>query len=52
MVAELESLVDDILQYHPQFEATLASPRVSPTEKADLLDRTLGGACPMRSSPF
>ncbi len=35
--------MDEVLQPHPQFEATLASPRISPADKAALLDRILGG---------
>jgi F-type H+-transporting ATPase subunit delta len=47
VTAELESLVDDVLRLHPRLEATLASPRIAPPEKAALLDRILGG----RASP-
>ena len=43
VVEELEALVDEVLQPHPELEATLASPRISPAEKATLLDRILGG---------
>lgn len=40
---ELDSLVDDVLHRFPDFEMALASPRVLAEEKAQLLDRVLGG---------
>ena len=43
LVEELDSLVDDVLTRFPGFEATLASPRISPAEKEQLLDRVLQG---------
>lgn len=43
VVSELDSLVDDVLQQFPEFEIALASPRVLPNEKIQLIDRVLGG---------
>jgi F-type H+-transporting ATPase subunit delta len=43
VVEELDALVEEVLVPHPQLEATLASPRISPAEKASLLDRIFGG---------
>lgn len=43
VVDELASLVENALNPHPELEATLASPRISPSEKAALLDRVFGG---------
>ena len=43
VVEELSSLVDDVLLKFPGFEATIASPRLSPEEKNQLIDRVLGG---------
>ena len=43
VVAELDSLVDDVLAKFPDFEITIGSPRVSPEEKIQVLDRVLGG---------
>lgn len=39
IVEELSSLVDDVLLKFPGFEATLASPRLSPEEKNQMIDR-------------
>jgi F-type H+-transporting ATPase subunit delta len=43
VVAELDALVGDVLNQHPQLEAALSSPRFAPADKAGLLDRLLGG---------
>ena len=43
LVDELESLVNDVLSRFPDLEATLASPRIAPAEKEQLLDRVFGG---------
>ena len=43
LIVELDSLVDDVLGKFPGFEATLSSPRLSPDEKAQLLDRVFVG---------
>ncbi len=43
VVEELDSLVDDVLDNFPDFEITIGSPRLSPDEKSQLLDRVLGG---------
>jgi F-type H+-transporting ATPase subunit delta len=43
VVAELDSLVDDVLQRFPELEMALATPRITPTEKAAMLDRIFGG---------
>ena len=43
LVDELESLVNDVLNRFPDLEATLASPRIAPAEKEQLLDRVFGG---------
>ena len=43
IVEELDSLVDDVLKRFPGFEATLASSRVPPAEKEQLLDRVFQG---------
>ena len=43
VVEELESLVDDVLRKFPDFQLALASPRVSPQEKTQLIDRVFGG---------
>jgi F-type H+-transporting ATPase subunit delta len=43
VMEELDALLDEVLQRHPSLEATLASPRVSPGEKAALLDRIFSG---------
>lgn len=42
-VEELDALVDEAFKVSPALEATLASPRISPEEKAGLLDRIFGG---------
>lgn len=39
LVEEMDSLVDDVLQHFPGFEVTLGSPRLSPDEKIQLIDR-------------
>ena len=41
--SELESLVADVLEKLPQFDAALSSPRISPEEKAALLEKAFGG---------
>jgi F-type H+-transporting ATPase subunit delta len=43
VMEELDTLVDRVLQGHPALEATLASPRVSPGDKAALLDHIFEG---------
>ena len=43
VLAELDSLVDDVLSRFPLLEAALASHRISPAEKAGLLQRVFGG---------
>ncbi len=40
---ELESLLDDVIDRLPSFEAMIGSPRISSTEMAGLLDRVLSG---------
>lgn len=42
-IAEFDSLVTDVLDRLPDFEALLRSPRVSHEEKAALLDRAFSG---------
>lgn len=43
VLAELDSLVDDVLPKLPQFEASLASPRVSFDAKERLIDKAFRG---------
>src|SRR5689334_11614239 len=43
VVQELDSLVQDVLQRLPKYEATLSSPRVSFENKESLLDRAFRG---------
>ena len=43
MVEELDSLVEDVLDKFPDFEITIDSPRLAPSEKSQLLDHVLGG---------
>ncbi|MEK6235702.1 MAG: ATP synthase F1 subunit delta [Planctomycetales bacterium] len=43
VLEELDAVIDEVLDPHPQFDAVLSSPRVEPEQKADLLDKTLGG---------
>jgi F-type H+-transporting ATPase subunit delta len=43
VVAELGSLVDDVLAKFPGFESTIGSPRLSAGEKNELIDRVFGG---------
>lgn len=43
VLSELDSLVDDVLARFPDLEMALSSPRVLADEKAQLLDRVLGG---------
>lgn len=43
LVDELDSLVNDVLNRFPDFEAALASPRIAPAEKEQILDRVFGG---------
>lgn len=43
LLAELDHLVDEVLQRHPAMEQLLGSPRVGIGEKMDLLDRVFGG---------
>ncbi len=43
VVAELDSLIDDVLQRFPALELVLATPRIAPAEKAAMLDRIFGG---------
>ena len=43
MVEELDSLVDEVLDNFPDFEITIGSPRLAPSEKSQLLDRVLAG---------
>lgn len=43
VVAELSSLVTDVLAHFPQFQAVIDSPRLSLGEKAQLIDRVFGG---------
>jgi F-type H+-transporting ATPase subunit delta len=43
MVEELDALVDQVLKPFPDFEAALASPRISFAEKSGLLDRVFAG---------
>ena len=42
LLAELDSLVTDVLDRFPKLEEVLASARISHAEKVGLLDRTLG----------
>ena len=42
MMAELDSLIREVLDKHPGFDATLSSLRLSADEKAAVLDRVLG----------
>jgi F-type H+-transporting ATPase subunit delta len=48
IIEQLDSLVVDVLDAIPQFEAVLASPWISLAEKNQLLDKTFGG----RASPL
>ena len=41
LVEELESLVNEVLDQHPQFEQTLASRLIAPEDKEALLERVL-----------
>ncbi len=43
VLEELDSLVDDVLDRFPEFEIVIGSPRLSPNEKSQLLDRVLAG---------
>jgi len=43
VLAELDSLVDDVLTPHPKFAAILASDMISDEERSNLLDRVFGG---------
>ncbi len=43
VVAELHSLIEDVLARFPDLELALSSPRISPAEKAGLLDRVFEG---------
>lgn len=42
VLSELGSLVNDVFDKSPRFDATLASPRLSPSEKIEILERTVG----------
>ena len=42
LLAELDSLLTDVLDPFPEFERLLASAMISPEETAQILDRTLG----------
>ncbi len=43
IVAELEAIVSECLNAHPQFEQALASPRISLDQKEAMLDRIFSG---------
>ncbi len=43
VLAELESLVADVLDKQPDFDETLRTPRITPEEKVQLLDRVFAG---------
>ena len=43
VLQELESLVEDVLDRFPKLEATFSSPRVSPEDKINILDRVFEG---------
>jgi F-type H+-transporting ATPase subunit delta len=43
VVAELDSLIEDVLPRFPHLELVLATPRISHAEKAAMLDRIFGG---------
>ena len=43
VIAELDSLVSDVLEKFPAFESTIGSPRLSPEEKNEMIDRVFGG---------
>jgi F-type H+-transporting ATPase subunit delta len=43
IVAELDSLVDDVLDAFPQFEAVISTAMIRPKEKIAVVERTLGG---------
>lgn len=43
ILAEFDALLTDVLDKLPQFEATLASPRVAHEDKVQLLDRAFAG---------
>ena len=43
VLADLESLVRDVLATQPRFAEALSSPRIGEDEKRALIDRTLGG---------
>lgn len=43
VLAELDSLIDDVFERLPKFEASLASPRVSHEEKVRMLDAAFAG---------
>jgi len=52
LIVELDSLVDDVLGKFSGFEATLSSPRLSPDEKVQLLDRVFVGRMSEEMSTF
>ena len=43
VVGELDSLVTEVLEKFPAFESTMGSPRLSPEEKNQMIDRVFGG---------
>ena len=45
VVAELDSLIDDVLSPFPRLELTLATPRISPAEKAGCYSGCLAAGC-------
>jgi F-type H+-transporting ATPase subunit delta len=48
VLAELDSLVTDVLDAYPKFETVLGSELIPPDEKVEIVDRTFGG----RASPL
>lgn len=43
VVEQLDSFIDDVVAKLPNLEATLCSPRVPPSEKAEILDKAFRG---------
>lgn len=52
VVAELGSLVTDVLGKFPGFESTIGSPRLSPDEKNAIIDRVFGSRVSEELSTF
>lgn len=52
VLAELDSLIEDVLDRLPKFEATLASPRVPHEEKVRMLDSAFAGKMSLQMLNF